>query len=87
MWDSTPKKITSATLGLEAKIAPTPSITSHYSQKYFISYKIFWKRKYYRELISYEQCRLARIIGKGGWTVVSWRQYVKTICLITSDIL
>ena len=23
MWDSTPKKITSATLGLEAKITPT----------------------------------------------------------------
>ena len=29
------------------------------------------KRKYYRELISYEQCRLARIISKSGWVVVS----------------
>ena len=26
MWDSKPKKITSATLGLEAKIAPTINI-------------------------------------------------------------
>ena len=26
MWDSKPKKITSATLGLEAKIAPTPTL-------------------------------------------------------------
>ena len=29
------------------------------------------KRKYYRELISYEQCKLARIINKGSWAVVS----------------
>ena len=29
------------------------------------------KRKYYRELISYKQCRLAKIISKGGWTIVS----------------
>ena len=34
--------------------------------------KFYGKRKYYRELISYEQCRFVRIISKGGWTVVSW---------------
>ena len=48
--------------------------------------KFSGKRKYYREFISYEQCRLARIISKGGWTVVSWGQRAKTICLTTSDI-
>ena len=30
------------------------SIASYYSQKYFIFYKISGKRKYYKELISYE---------------------------------
>ena len=44
------------------------------------------KRKYYREPLSYEQCRFARIISKGDWAVVSWGR-VETICLITSDIL
>ena len=44
------------------------------------------KRKYYRELIFYEQYRLARIISKGGWTVVSWGQRIETICLTTSDV-
>ena len=39
------------------------------------------KRKYYRELISYEQCKLARIINKGSWTVVSSGQHAKTTCL------
>ena len=29
MWDSKPKKITSATFGLEAKIAPTVSVISN----------------------------------------------------------
>ena len=48
-----------------------PSIAYIYSQKYFIFTKFFRKRKYYRELISYEQCRLARIISKSGWVVVS----------------
>ena len=30
MWYSKPKKITSATLGLEAKIAPTINITTYF---------------------------------------------------------
>ena len=30
MWDSMPKKITSATLGLEAKIAPTNTLIDIY---------------------------------------------------------
>ena len=30
MWDSKPKKITSATLGLEAKIAPTNTLIDIY---------------------------------------------------------
>ena len=48
-----------------------PSIASFYLQNIISLTKIFGKRKYYRELISYEQCRLARIINKGGWVVVS----------------
>ena len=63
-----------------------PSITSYYSQNILSLTKFYGKRKNYRELISYEQCRLARIISKDGWTVVSWGQRVETICLTTSDI-
>ena len=44
------------------------------------------KRKYCRELITYEQYRLARIISKGSWIVVFWEQRMKTIYLTTSDI-
>ena len=63
-----------------------PSIASYYSQNILSFTKFSGKRKYYRELISYEQCRLARIISKGGWAVVSWGQRAETICLTTSDI-
>ena len=63
-----------------------PSIASYYSQNILSLTKFSGKRKYYRELISYEQCRLARIISKGGWTVVSWEQRAETICLTTLDI-
>ena len=59
-------------------------LTTHKNILYFT--KFSGKRKYYREFISYEQCRLARIISKGGWAVVSWGQRAKTICLTTSDI-
>ena len=63
-----------------------PSTASYYSQN--ISFTEFSReRKYYRELISYEQCRLTRIISKGGLTVVSWGQRAKAICLTTLDIL
>ena len=49
-----------------------PSIVSYYSQKKILSFtKFSGKRKYYKELIFYEQCRLARIINKSGWAVVS----------------
>ena len=64
-----------------------PSIASYYSQNILSLTKFSKKRKYYRELISYEQYRLARIISKGGWAVVSWGQRAETICLTTSDIL
>ena len=30
MWDSKPKKITNATLGLDAKIAPTTILSNRY---------------------------------------------------------
>ena len=49
--------------------------------------KFYGKRKYYKKLISYEQCRLTRIISKSGWAVVSWGQRAETICLTISDIL
>ena len=61
-------------------------LSSYYSQNILSFTKFSGKRKYYRELISYEQCRLARIISKGGWAVVSWRERAETICLTTSDI-
>ena len=67
-----------------------PSTASYYSQYIYIYIsfiKFSRKRKYYRELISYEQCRLARIISKSGWAIVSRGQRAETICLTTLDIL
>ena len=64
-----------------------PSIASYYSQNILSFTKFSGKRKYYKELISYEQCRLAGISSKSGQAVVSWGQRAETICLTTSDIL
>ena len=43
------------------------------------------KRKYYKELLSYKQCRLTRITNKGGCAIVFWGQCAEIICLIALD--